>query len=246
MPKYFENRFMAKGLISAATVLCMMLPVVAAQAADDKNVEKDRMLAAGDVMHESLYGNSGIPLDVLNKAECVIVLPSVKKAAFIVGATYGRGVMTCRGGASMNGPWSVPSFMQSSGGSFGLQAGGQATDYILLVMNDKGAKAVMNGKVKLGGDASIAAGPIGRTSEAATNGIMSAELLSYSHTQGVFAGLSLSGSSLGGDEDANANFYGKKLSATQIIVDKAVPMPVEAKKLIATLTAKSPHNTSKK
>ncbi len=246
MPKFFENRFMAKGLISAATVFCMMLPL-ASQAADEKGAaEKDRMLAAGDVMHDALYGNSGVPLSVLNKAECVIVLPSVKKAAFIVGASYGRGVMTCRGGANLNGPWSVPSFMQSTGGSFGFQAGGQATDFILLIMNDKGARTVMNGKVKLGGDASVAAGPIGREAEAATTGNMSTEILSYSHAQGVFAGVSLAGSTLGGDLDANENFYGKKLDATQIIVHKAVPMPAEAKKLIATLTAKSPHNTSKK
>lgn len=246
MPKYFENRFMAKGLISAATVFCMMLPF-AAQAADDKGAtEKDRMSAAGEVMHEALYGDRGVPLSVLNKAECVIVLPSVKKAAFIVGGTYGRGVMTCRGGENMDGPWSVPSFMQSTGGSVGFQIGGQATDYILLVMNDKGARTVIKGKVKLGADASVAAGPVGKDAEAATSGNMSAELLSYSHAQGVFAGVSLSGSSLGDDEDANANFYGKKLTATDIIVKKEVPMPVEAHKLIAALTAKSPHNMSKK
>ena len=175
----------------------------------------------------------------------VIILPSVKKAAFIVGAQYGRGVMTCRGGEAFNGKWGAPSMMQSMGGSFGFQAGGQATDFVVLVMNDKGARALLNGKVKLGGDASIAAGPVGRTAEASTNASMSAEMLSYSRSQGVFAGVSLSGSSLGPDEDANAVLYGKKISATDIITKHEVAAPASAHLMLTTLTAKAPMNISK-
>jgi len=196
-------------------------------------------------MKELVDSPSGVPISVLNKAECVIVLPAVKKAGFIVGASYGRGVMTCRGGENFKGPWSAPTMMQSMGGSFGLQAGGQATDFVVLVMNDKGARALMKGKAKLGADASIAAGPVGRDAEASTNAAMSAEMLSYSRAQGVFAGVSLAGTSLGPDNDANEKVYGKKVDATQIIAGSAGPAPESAKKLLAVLTEKSPTNVSK-
>ncbi|HZS95138.1 MAG TPA: lipid-binding SYLF domain-containing protein [Terriglobales bacterium] len=196
-------------------------------------------------MRELVDSSSGVPISVLNKAECVIVLPAVKKAGFIVGASYGRGVMTCRGGENFTGPWSAPTMMQSMGGSFGLQAGGQATDFVVLVMNDKGARALMKGKAKLGADASIAAGPVGRDAEASTNAAMSAEMLSYSRAQGVFAGVSLAGTSLGPDNDANEKMYGKKVEATQIISGSAGPAPESAKKLLAVLTEKSPTNVSK-
>jgi len=135
--------------------------------------------------------------------------------------------------------------MQSAGGSFGLQAGGQATDFVILVMNDKGARALMKGKAKLGADASVAAGPVGREAEASTNAAMSAQLLSYSRAQGVFAGVSLEGSSLGPDDDANKDLYGKKVTATEIISGQAGPPPASAKELLAVLTAKSPKNESK-
>jgi lipid-binding SYLF domain-containing protein len=195
-------------------------------------------------MQELAIASSGIPVGLLNKAECVIVLPSVKKAGFIVGASYGRGVMTCRGGANFAGPWSAPSMMQSTGGSFGLQAGGQATDFVVLVMNDKGARALMKGKAKLGADASIAAGPVGRDAEAATNGTLTAEMLSYSRAQGVFAGVSLAGASLGPDESANEKLYGKKVDASEIIAGSAGPPPASAKQLLDILTAKSPKKVS--
>ena len=133
--------------------------------------------------------------------------------------------------------------MQSSGGSFGLQAGGQATDFVVLVMNDKGARAVMNGKAKLGADASIAAGPVGRDAEASTNAAMSAQMLSYSRSQGVFAGVSLSGTSLGPDSDANEKIYGKKITGEQIF-DGSVKPPASADVLLSTLQAKSPKNAS--
>jgi lipid-binding SYLF domain-containing protein len=245
MRKQYENGLMKRGILPMATMICLLMPL-AAQAAAKGEVERARMTASGSVIKEALYGHSGIPLDVLDKAECVIVLPSVKKAAFIVGASYGRGVMTCRRGANMNGRWSTPTMMQSTGGSFGFQAGGQETDFVLLVMNDKGARAMLNGKVKLGGDASIAAGPVGRTAEAATNASMNAEILSYSHAKGIFAGVSLSGSTLGPDDEANENFYGKKVTATDVIVKGEVKTPPSAHELLTVLTAKSPRNTSKK
>ena len=233
-----------KGMALLTTaILCLIIPSIAIAADDTK--EQERVKESGNVMKDLLASSSGIPISVLNKAECVIVLPSVKKAGFIIAGQYGKGVMTCRGGENFDGRWSAPAMMQSAGGSFGLQAGGQATDFILLVMNDKGARAVMNGKAKLGADASIAAGPVGREAEASTNASMSAEMLSYSRAQGVFAGVSLEGSSLGPDDDANEHLYGKKVTATEIIGGHAGPPPASAKELLAVLTAKSPKNVSK-
>jgi len=223
--------------------LLLMIPGMAI--AQDNAKEEERVKESGNVMKELVNSSSGVPISVLNKAECVIVLPSVKKAGFIVGGSYGRGVMTCRGGENHNGPWSAPTMMQSSGGSFGLQAGGQATDFVVLVMNDKGARALMKGKAKLGADASIAAGPVGRDAEASTNASMTAEMLSYSRAQGVFAGVSLSGTSLGPDGTANEKLYGKKVDATEIIGGSAGPAPDSAKQLLAVLTEKSPTNISK-
>jgi len=223
-------------------VLCLMIPSIAIAADNDK--EQERVKESGNVMKELLDSASSIPDDVLNKAECVIVIPSMKKAGFIVGAEYGRGVMTCRGGANFDGPWSAPTMMQSTGGSFGLQAGGQASDFVILVMNDKGARAVMNGKAKLGADASVAAGPVGRDAQASTNAAMSAEMLSYSKAQGVFGGLSLSGTTLGPDDGANEKLYGKKVTATEIISGSAGPAPDSAHELLAVLTQKSPKNIS--
>jgi lipid-binding SYLF domain-containing protein len=223
--------------------LCLLTPGIAMTG--DNEREQERVKESGNVTKELVDSPTGVPISVLNKAECVIVLPAVKKAGFIVGASYGRGVMTCRGGENFNGRWSAPTMMQSMGGSFGLQAGGQATDFVILVMNDKGARALMKGKAKLGADASIAAGPVGRDAEASTNAAMSAEMLSYSRAQGVFAGVSLSGTSLGPDDDANEKVYGKKVDASQIISGRAGPPPESAKKLLAVLTEKSPKNVSK-
>jgi lipid-binding SYLF domain-containing protein len=227
-------------LLATAT-LCLTISTTVL-AADDTAKFSERITASGQVMKELLDSPSGVPISVLNKASCVIVLPSVKKGGFIVGAQYGRGVMTCRKGANFTGPWSAPSMMQSSGGSFGLQAGGQETDFVVLVMNDGGAKAVMNGKAKLGADASVAAGPVGRDAEASTNASMSAQMLSYSRSKGVFAGLSLNGTSLGPDKDANEAIYGKGVTPQQII--SGTKPPAEAAELLAALTAKSPKNTS--
>jgi len=224
------------------TILCLIIPTVVS--AEDSEHEQERVKESGNVMKELLDSPNGVPISILNKSECVIVLPSVKKAGFLVAGQYGRGVMTCRGGENLDGPWSAPTMMQSSGGSFGLQAGGQATDFVVLVMNDKGARALLKGKAKLGADASVAAGPVGRDAEASTNAAMSAEMLSYSRAQGVFAGVSLSGTSLGPDGGANEKIYGKKVSATEIVDGKAGPPPDSAQKLLAVLTEKSPKNLS--
>jgi lipid-binding SYLF domain-containing protein len=230
-------------LCLSLAILGLVFPILA-RAADDAAKEQERVQESGNVIKDLAGSSDGIPADLLNKSECVIVLPSVKKAGFIIGASYGRGVMTCRTGQNFDGRWSAPTMMKSGGGSFGLQAGGEATDFVILVMNDKGARALMKGKLKLGADASVAAGPVGRTGEASTNAAMSAQMLSYSRSQGVFAGVSLSGSTLQPDDDANKNLYGKKLSAEQIIEGKAVKAPPSAAGLLAVLEEKSPKNVS--
>src|SRR6516165_5842540 len=231
-----QRGLLAKGMALMTTaILCLMIPRFAIAA--DNEHEQERVKESGNVMTELLNSSSGIPIDVLNKAECVIVLPSVKKAGFLVAGQYGKGVMTCRGGEHFDGAWSAPTMMQSSGGSFGLQAGGQATDFVVLVMNDKGARALLKGKAKLGADASVAAGPVGRDAEASTNAAMSAEMLSYSRAQGVFAGVSLSGTSLGPDGGANEKLYGKKVSAEEIL-SGSVTKPSSAAELLATLQSK--------
>ena len=197
--------------------------------------ERERITESGQVLKEILDApDKGIPGSVLNGAKCVIVLPSVKKVAIGIGGTYGRGVMNCRTGADYKGPWSAPIMMASSGGNIGFQLGGEATDFVIIVMNDAGARSLLKSKVKLGADASVAAGPVGRTSEASTNARMQAQMLSYSRSRGVFGGVSLSGATLRPDGDANDNLYGKKVSATEII-DGKVPMPPDAQQLIAQL-----------
>jgi lipid-binding SYLF domain-containing protein len=215
-------------------ILCLSL--IAPVLADSSEKEKDRITQANVVFKEiSNAPDKGIPGDVFGGTKCVIILPSVKKGAFIVGASYGRGVMSCRTGADFKGPWSAPIMMALEQGSLGLQIGGEGTDFIILVTNDSGARAVMKSKVKLGADASIAGGPVGRTAEASTTGSMKAEMLSYSRSQGVFAGVSLSGASLRVDNDANQHLYGEKVTPEQIM-SGSVPTPDVAKPLIETLT----------
>ena len=205
----------------------------------------DRVTAAGQVFKELSSKSSGIPTNLLNKASCVIILPSVKKAGFIVGAQYGKGVMNCRSGADFNGPWSAPIMMQSSGGSIGLQIGGAETDFVILVMNDDGARAVMKGRAKLGADATVAAGPVGRAAEASTTATMQAQMLSYSMSKGVFGGVSLSGTSLGPDDGSNKTLYGKEITAQEIF-SGSVQAPASAETLLAELQKASPNNLAKK
>lgn len=223
--------------MALATALLSLVLTPLARAAEDADTA--RITASGDVLKELLDSPSGISHDLLNDAYCVIILPSVKKGGFILAAQYGRGVMTCRSGNDFNGAWGAPIMMQSSGGSVGFQIGGQATDFVILVMNDKGARAVMNGKAKLGSDASVAAGPVGRTAEASTNASMSAEMLSYSRSQGVFAGISLSGTSLGPDANSNEKIYGKAITGPEIF-QGGVQAPAAASQLLATLKETSP------
>ena len=225
----------------ASLVLCISsLPLFAA----DNGTEVDRVEQSGHVLKEILNIPDNIPQDLLDKAECVVVLPSVKKAAFGVGASYGRGVMICRSGVSYTGPWGPPALYALEGASIGFQLGGQATDFVLLVMNPGGARSLLSSKVKLGADASAAAGPKGRTAESATDIVMNAEILSYSRNKGLFAGVSLEGSTLRSDGSANEKLYGQKLTARDIIRRGKVKNPACAEELVAVLDKKSPKNKS--
>jgi lipid-binding SYLF domain-containing protein len=206
--------------------------------------EQDRLHESGVVLKEILNIPDDIPQGLLDKAECVIVIPSVKKLAFGVGASYGRGAMSCRSGEHFTGPWSAPAMYALEGGSIGLQIGGQGTDFVLLVMNPSGANSVLKSKVKLGGDASAAAGPKGRDAEAATDAFMRAEILTYSRARGLFAGVSLEGSTLRQDGSANEKIYGKKVSARDIVRNGAVGTPAAGELMISTLQKASPTNKS--
>jgi lipid-binding SYLF domain-containing protein len=212
------------------------LPLFAAQ---DKK-EADRLDNCGTVLQEILDIPDDIPQDLLDKAECVILYPSVLKAAFVVGGSYGRGAMTCRTGENYTGPWSAPTMMALEGGSVGFQIGGQATDFVLLVMNGRGAHSILSSKVKLGADASVAGGPKGRTASASTDVTLRAEVLSYSRSRGLFAGISLEGSTVRPDNDANERVYGKKVEAESIVFKGAVAVPPPAQKLVSYLNQKSP------
>jgi lipid-binding SYLF domain-containing protein len=232
-------------LLVAALVGLPTLFVPAKANADDTTTDQDRIKNAGVVLQEIMDIPDDIPQDVIDKADCVIVYPSVLKAAFIVGASYGRGVMTCRKGPNFRGRWGAPSMMALEGASVGFQIGGQATDFVLLVMNGRGASSILSSKVKLGGDASVSAGPVGRTASAETDVAMRAEILSYSRSRGAFAGISLSGSTVRPDNDANERIYGKKISAKSIVLGGAVTPTADAKQLLAVLTKHSPKNLSK-
>jgi len=222
--------------------ICLFATPVLAAVNDEK--EADRVQDAGRVLKEILNIPDNIPQELLDKAECLVILPSVKKGAFGVGASYGRGVMICRSGAHYTGPWGPPALYALEGVSIGMQLGGQATDFVLLVMNPAGARSLLSSKVKLGADASAAAGPKGRTAEGATDVVMQAEILSYSRNRGLFAGVSLEGSTLRSDGNANEKLYGKKLDAKEIIVEHKVLIPASAKELVSLLNAKSPTNKS--
>jgi lipid-binding SYLF domain-containing protein len=206
--------------------------------------EEDRLRECATVLQEIINIPDDIPKDLLDKAECVIVYPSVKKVALGVGGSYGRGAMTCRTGEDFSGPWSAPTLMALEAGSIGFQLGGQATDFVLLVMNDRGASALLGSKVKLGADATAAAGPKGRSATASTDASMRAEMLSYSRSRGLFAGVSLEGSTVRPDNDANTLVYGSKLNARDI-VKGSVAVPSAAKPMVDVLNTRSPKNLSK-
>jgi lipid-binding SYLF domain-containing protein len=224
-------------------LIVIFVSTVAVFAADDER-EEDRVKDSGVVLKEILNIPDDIPQDLLDKAECLVILPSVKKGAFGIGGSYGRGVMVCRNGEHYKGRWGAPALYALEGVSIGFQLGGQATDFVLLVMNPKGAESLLYSKVKLGADASAAAGPKGRTAEGATDIVMNAEILSYSRNKGLFAGVSLEGSTLRSDGSANEKLYGKKLTAKEIIRGGKVGIPASAHELIALLDKKSPVNKS--
>jgi SH3 domain-containing YSC84-like protein 1 len=225
-----------------ALLLCAGLVATAPLFAGNK--EQERLHNAGVVMHEIMNVPDNIPQQVIEKAECVIVFPSVLKAAFVVGASYGRGAMVCRTGKDFRGPWGAPAMFALEGGSVGFQIGGQATDLVLLIMNDRGASSILESKVKLGGDASVAAGPVGRDAAANTDAYMRAEILSYSRARGLFAGISLEGSTLRPDDDANFDVYGHKFTARQIVIDGEAHVPPSGRLLVSVLQKHSPRNES--
>ncbi|HKV60739.1 MAG TPA: lipid-binding SYLF domain-containing protein [Candidatus Acidoferrum sp.] len=215
-------------------------PSLTAKNTSEAKTEQDRLQNAGKVMQEILDIPDDIPQDLLDKARCVVVMPSVLKAAFVVGGSYGRGTMVCRTGKDFTGAWGAPAMYALEGASVGLQIGGEATDFVFLVMNDRGASSLLHTKVKLGADISAAAGPKGRSASADTDAYMRAELLSYSRARGVFAGISLEGSTLRPDDDANRKLYGDSTSTVKILTEREVPTPDAAHDLIAALRKSSP------
>lgn len=210
----------------------------------EQSKEQKRLEACGHVLKEILDIPDGIPKDLLNKAECVIVIPSVLKFAIGIGGDFGRGAITCRSGQHFTGPWSAPALFALEGGNIGFQLGGQATDFVLLVMNPKGANSILSSKVKLGADASAAAGPKGRAAAADTDIVMKAEVLSYSRSRGLFAGISLEGSTLRSDGRANRKLYGRALSAKNIVRQGEARVPASGQTMIALLNRQSPRNLS--
>jgi lipid-binding SYLF domain-containing protein len=226
-------------LLVAANLLCAAGP-------KGEIKETERLEACGDVLQEILNIPDNIPSDLLDRAECVIVFPSVKKFAIGIGGSYGRGAIVCRSGAHFTGAWGAPAMFALEGANIGFQLGGEATDFVLLVMNPKGAASVLKSKVKLGGDASAAAGPKGRTAAADTDIVMKAEILTYSRARGLFAGVSLEGSTLRQDNGANEKLFGRKLSAEQIVREGRGGTPASGQKLVSLLRRKSPRNLSDK
>src|SRR3954464_11547164 len=223
--------------------LCFMLASSTLRA---ENKEQGRLEQCGVVMQEVLGVPDNIPQELLEKAECVIVMPSMTKVALGIGGSYGRGAMSCRTGKAFNGPWGAPAMYALDGGSVGFQIGAESTDFVLLVMNRRGVDALLSSKVKLGGNASVAAGPKGRNLDASTDATMRAEILSYSRARGLFAGVSLEGSSLRPDNDANKDVYGRKLTARNIVTGAAIAAPESGRHLVAVLEKGAPRNQSKK
>ena len=232
---------MRKMMSCFSSIVLVVLPLLAGMAsASDQTKDDERLRNSGTVLKEILDVPDNVPQDLLDKADCVVVFPSVLKAAFIVGGSYGRGAMSCRKGEDFKGPWGAPTMMALEGGSFGFQIGGEATDFVLLVMNESGARGILASKVKLGADASIAAGPVGRDASADTDATLRAEILSYSRARGLFAGVSLEGSTIRPDNGDNQRVYGKKIPAKDIVLSGTVAVPPAAEELISTLDGKTP------
>lgn len=234
---------MSRSVRCVSLVVCAVMVAAAVGAATD---EEERLQNAGVVMEEVLNIPDNIPQELLQKAECVIVIPSMMKVALGVGGSYGRGAMVCRSGKKFDGPWGAPALYALEGGSFGLQMGGEATDLVLLVLNNRGMNALFNSKVKLGGDASVAAGPKGRRLSAATDASLRAEILSYSRSRGLFAGVSLEGTTLRPDDDANEQIYGRKVTVRSIVSGSNIEVPVAGRRLVDALRKHAPRNESKR
>lgn len=211
---------------------------------DTPNKEQERLSNCGVVMQEILDVPDNIPQELLEKAECVIVIPSMTTVALGVGGSYGRGAMVCRSGKSFDGPWGAPAMYALDAGSFGLQLGGASTDLVLLIMNDRGVNALLGSQVKLGGNVSAAAGPKGRRVSASTDASMRAEILSYSRSRGLFAGVSLEGASLRPDDDATEQVYGRKITARSIVTGKGAAVPAAGRQLVAVLQKNARRNQS--
>lgn len=223
--------------MKSALAIVLVLIIAAPLFAQKK--EEERLHESATVLKEILDIPEGIPKSVLHEAECVIVFPSVKKFAIGIGGNYGRGAITCRTGKTHTGPWSAPAMFALEGANIGFQLGGQATDFVLLVLNDRGADSVLSSKVKLGVDAAAAAGPKGRDSAAATDIVMRAEIVSYSRSRGLFAGISLEGSTLRSDGGANKNLYGRELSARDIVQNGRVGATAAGRELIGVLGSRA-------
>jgi lipid-binding SYLF domain-containing protein len=232
---------MKRAILVIPGILVLVTVSWAKSPADKVKDQKDRLQNAGVVMQEILNIPDDIPQDLLDKARCVIVMPSVVKAAFIVGGSYGRGTMVCRTGKGFTGPWGAPAMYALEGASVGFQIGGEATDFVFLVINNRGVESLLHSKVKLGADASAAAGPKGRTASADTDIYLRSEILTYSRARGVFAGISLEGSTLRPDDDGNRDLYGKSADAATIITENKMKAPPEAHALVATLQKATPH-----
>jgi lipid-binding SYLF domain-containing protein len=236
---------MKKPLTCLISILLVVLPILSSSvSAAEPEKDEDRLRNSGTVLKEILDVPDDIPRDLLDKADCVVVFPFVLKAAFIVGGSYGRGAMSCRRGEDFRGSWGAPTMMALEGGSFGFQIGGEATDFVLLVMNERGASGILSSKVKLGADASAAAGPVGRTTSAETDATLRADLLSYSRARGAFIGVSLEGSTIRPDNGANRQIYGQELSAKEIVLSGHVAIPPAAQAMISTLDSRTPRHRS--
>jgi lipid-binding SYLF domain-containing protein len=226
------------------SVFVMVIFLACPTFATNESREQKRLETCGQVFKEIMDIPDGLPKDLLNKAECVIVIPSVLKFAFGVGGDFGRGAITCRTGQHFTGPWSAPALFALEGANIGFQLGGQATDFVLLVMNPRGANSILSSKVKLGGEASAAAGPKGRSAAADTDIVMRAEILSYSRSRGLFAGVSLEGSTLRSDGSANRKLYGRSLTAKEIVREGKAGVPASGREFVSLLNKQSPKNES--
>src|SRR6266436_1827397 len=235
-----EGNHMRKFLTCLSSILLAVLPLLAEVAnASDQTKDDDRLRNCGTVLKEILDVPDDIPQDLLDKADCVVVFPSVLKAAFIIGGSYGRGAMSCRQGQDFRGRRGASTMMALEGGSFGFQIGGEATDFVLLIMNERGASRILTSKVKLGGDASVAAGPVGRTASAETDATLRADILSYSRARGGFVGVALEGSTIRPDNGANRKIYGLSVPARQIVLPGQVAVTPGAQVVISTLDSRT-------